>query len=101
MLAVGLDGAVIYANLACAHMLGYDDACVVTGWPVSALLADYAYAAPPDCLAALTVADNAIVDFCHAEGFRIRTVISQLLLRADDQLVLISITDLTESLWAM
>ena len=34
---VGLDGVLIYANPACAHMLVHSDSHVLTGWPLPAL----------------------------------------------------------------
>jgi PAS domain-containing protein len=100
MLAVGLDGVLVYANPACARMLGHNDARVLTGLPLSAVLADHAHTAPRDCVTALKVTGTTIVDLRHADGFRIRTVISApLLLREDDPLLLISITDVTDMLW--
>jgi PAS domain-containing protein len=100
MLAVGLDGMVVYANPACEHMLGHHDANAMEGCPLSAVLADHVDTAPRDCVALLKVTGSTVIDFCDAAGFRVRTVISTpLLLREDDPLLLVSITDVTDLLW--
>jgi PAS domain-containing protein len=100
VLAVGLDGIVVYANPACEHMLGHHAAHALEGCPLSAVLADHADTAPRDCVALLKVTGSTVIDFRDANGFRVRTVISApLLLREDDPLLLISIADVTDLLW--
>ena len=45
-------------------------------------------------------AGTVVIDWLHAEGFAVRTVVSNaLLLRATDPILLISITDITELMW--
>jgi hypothetical protein len=42
-----------------------------------------------------------VIDWLHAEGFPVRTVVSDaLLVRATDPILLITITDLTELMWS-
>jgi hypothetical protein len=42
-----------------------------------------------------------VVDWLHAEGFPVRTVISEtLFIRGADQILLIGMTDITELIWS-
>src|SRR6202012_4078892 len=101
MLATGLDGVVGYPNPAFATMLGHHpDTITLTGQRLSALLAGQSATPPRDCVTALRAADTVIVDWLHAEGFPVRSVISDtLFVRATDQILLIGVTDITELMW--
>lgn len=100
MLAVGLDGVLIYANPAFVRMLGYAATATLSGQSLPTLLSGHPEACPQDCVTALRNAGTTVTDWSHADGFSIHTVISApLLTRADDPIVLISITDISEFLW--
>ena len=100
MLATGLDGVLIYTNPAFATMLGHPDTTTLTEQPLPALLARHSATPPRDCVTALRATDTVVIDWLHAEGFPVRTLVSDsLLVRATDPLLLISITDITELIW--
>ena len=100
-LATGLDGVLIYTNPAFATMLGYPDTTTLTEQPLPALLAGHSATPPRDCVNTLRAAGNVVITWLHAEGFPICTVVSDaLLFRATDRILLISITDITELMWA-
>jgi PAS domain-containing protein len=99
-LAVGLDGVLVYANPAFARMLGHPDTTTLIEQPLPALLAGHSATPPRDCVTALRAAGTVVIDWLHAEGFPIRTMVSDpLLVRATDPILLISITDISELLW--
>jgi PAS domain-containing protein len=101
VLAVGLDGVLIYTNRAFATMLGYPDTITLTDQPLPALLAGHSATPPRDCVTALRAAGIGVIDWLHAEGFPVHTVVSNaLLVRATDRILLISITDITELTWS-
>ena len=102
MLATMLDGIIVYTNPAFAAMLGYPpDTLTLIGKRLSTLLTGQADTSPPDCVTALRAARNVIVDWVHAEGFPVRSVISEsVFVRASDQVVLIGVTDITELAWS-
>jgi len=100
MLATRLDGVVIYANSAFASMLGYADAITLIGRRLPALLAGYSATPPRDCVDVLRAAGTVVVDWVHAEGFPVRSVISDsVFVRATDQIMLLGVTDVTELMW--
>ena len=100
MIAIGLDGVVVYHNPAFATMLGHGPDIALAGYGLPALLDGYSATPPPDCVTALRTANSVIVDWHHAEGFPVRSVISEsLYIRATDQILLFGVTDLTELLW--
>jgi PAS domain-containing protein len=101
MLATGLDGVVVYTNPAFATMLGHHpDTVMLTGQLLPALLIGHPATPPCGCVSALRAAGNAIVNWRHAEGFPVRSVISEtLFFRASDQILLIGVTDITELVW--
>ena len=101
MLATGLDGVVVYTNPAFATMLGHHpDTVMLTGQQLPALLAGHSATSPRDCVTALCAASNVIVDWLHAEGFPVRSVVSEtLFFRVTDQMLLIGVTDITELIW--
>ncbi|WP_163775994.1 PAS domain-containing protein [Mycobacterium cookii] len=102
MLATGLDGVVVYTNPAFAIMLGYHpDTITLTGQQLSALLDGYSATPPRDCVTALRAASTLVVDWLHAEGFPVRSVIFEsVFARATDQILLIGVTDITELMWS-
>lgn len=99
MMGVGSHGEIAYANPACAVMLGYHDARMVTRLDLPKLLSGHEARDPADCLEALRTAD-AIVEWNHDQGYVVRTMLSRpLLVRATDTLLLIGITDVTAWVW--
>ena len=99
---IGLDsdGVLVYANPACAVMLGYPDAAAVLQQPMCALLAGHPLRSREDCLATLRGAGSTVVEWTHTEGFTVHAVVSHpLLLRASDPLQLFTLSDVTELLW--
>jgi hypothetical protein len=100
MLAIGLGGIVVYTNPAFAIMLGHPDTITLTGTPLPALLAGHSATPPHDCVTALRAAGTDVVDWLHAEGFPVRSVVSDpVFVRDTDQVLLIGVTDITELLW--
>ena len=101
ILATGLDGVLTYTNPAFATMLGHPDATTLTEQELPALLAGHSATEPRDCIAALRGVGTVVVDWLHAEGFPVRTLVSDaLLVRATDPILLISITDISEVMWS-
>jgi PAS domain-containing protein len=102
MLATGLDGFVVYTNPAFATLLGHHrDTITLTGKRLPDLLAEHSTTLPGDCVTELRSAHNVIVEWLYAEGFPLRTVISEtLFVRGADQILLIGITDITELIWS-
>jgi PAS domain-containing protein len=103
MLAVRLDGVVVYTNPALATMLGHHPNTVaLIGRPLSELLAGRSATPALDCVAELRATGTMVVDWLHAEGFAVRSVISEtVFVRATDQILLIGITDITELMWTI
>jgi PAS domain-containing protein len=103
LLATGLDGVVIYNNPAFASTLGYHpDTITLIGRRLPALLAGRSSTPPRDCVTALRAAGTLIVDWLHAKGFPIRSVVSDMLfVRGIDQVLLIGVTDITELEWTI
>jgi hypothetical protein len=103
MLAVRLDGVVIYTNPALATMLGHQpNTIALIGRPLPELLAGHSATPPRDCVTALRAASTVVVDWLHAEGFAVRSVISEtVFVRATDQILLIGVTDITELMWTI
>ena len=99
MIGVGLRGDIAYANPACAEMLGYLDAGMVTRLDLPMLLSGHNALDAAECLDTLRTT-NAVVRWNHHQGYTIRTTLSRpLLLRATDTLLLVGITDVTAWLW--
>ncbi|OIN81417.1 PAS domain-containing protein [Mycobacterium malmoense] len=100
-LAVGLDGELIYVNPAFAAMLGYPDANTLTGQPLSRLMAGLAHLPGHDCVTALRAAAGTVAEWCHVDGYHVRTVVSKALLtRVTDPLLLVTLIDVTDVLWS-
>jgi len=96
-----LDGVLIYTNPAFATMLGHPDTTTLSEQQLPALLAGHSATEPRDCVAALRGVGTVVVDWLHAEGFPVRTLVSDaLLVRATDPILLISITDISEVMWS-
>jgi PAS domain-containing protein len=101
ILATGLDGVVIHTNPAFATMLGHPDTTTLSEQKLPALLAGHSATEPRDCVAALRGVGTVVVDWLHAEGFPVRTVVSDaLLVRATDLILMLSITDISEEMWS-
>ena len=99
-LAVGLDGEVIYANPAFASMLGHDDTDTVMGQSLSQMMSGHSFCPAEDCVTALRGAGGGFADWCHADGYNVKTVVSQALLtRRTDPLLLVTVIDVTDALW--
>jgi PAS domain-containing protein len=103
MLAVRLDGVVFYTNPALATMLGYyPDTIALIGQRLPELLAGHSATPPREFVAALRAAGTMVVDWSHAEGFPVRSVIAETaFIRAADQILLICVTDITELMWSI
>jgi len=101
-LAVGLDGVLIYANPACARLLGHADTTTLPGQPLNTLLAGQSHTPPRKCLTLLRTPDaSAVTLWSHADGYSVATLVSPpILIRDDDPLLLITVTDMTEWLWS-
>lgn len=99
-IAVGPDGVLIYANPACSRLFGHAERTALVGQSLSALLVGREHSPPHECLEALRAADGAVIDWFDTDGFPIRTVTSNpLLIRASDPVLLVAITDVTDSMW--
>ncbi len=99
VLGVGLLGEIVYASPAFAEMLGYSDGRAVTRLPLPELLAGHGAVAPSDCLRTLRAADS-VVEWNHRQDYVIQTMVSPpLLLRENDTLLLVGVTDVSDSLW--
>jgi PAS domain-containing protein len=101
IIAVGLDdGAVLYANPAAADLLGYPDAPSVYVHSLSTLMAENPDIPRHDCVAALHQAHGSVVEWNHADGFLVRTIVSRsIFIRDDDPVLLVGLTDTTELSW--
>jgi PAS domain-containing protein len=100
MLAIGLDGVVVYATAACEQLLGYRNGTRLTGQSLPELLVDHSDTTPEDCITLLRV-PKTIVKWQHTDGYPVSTVVSStILLRATDPLMMVSLTDVTEWTWA-
>jgi PAS domain-containing protein len=102
MLATGLDGVVVYTNPAFAILLGHHrDTITLIGKRLPELLAGHSATSPRDCVTALRSDHKMVVDWLHAQGLPVRTVISEtLFVRGADQILLIGITDISELIWS-
>ena len=84
-------------------MLGHQpNAIALIGRPLPELLAGHSATPPRDCVTALRAAGTVVVDWLHAKGFPVRSVISEtVFVRAADQILLIGVTDITELMWTI
>jgi PAS domain-containing protein len=101
VMALGLDGEVIYANPAFAAMLGYPHTGELPEASLPALMAGHASTSPRDCVTELRAAAGRVTDWCHADGYHSHAIVSDALLcRATDSVLLITLTDVTDVLWS-
>jgi PAS domain S-box-containing protein len=97
-LAVAGDGEIVFANTACANMLGYDPDEFAT-LQIRDLF--HALRAAGSVVAALHEYAELVVELAHKDGSIVRARMSKsALLREDDTVVLAAFHDLTEQLWA-
>jgi PAS domain S-box-containing protein len=96
-MAVAEDGAILFANKACADMLGY-----VNGDLAQLRFRDIFHAMPADNSAVRAVRAHAglVVELAHKDGSIVRARMSKsALMRGDDPVALAAFHDLTEQLW--
>ena len=97
VLAIGEDGAILFANKAFAEMLGYPADTVTT-----LQFRQIFHTLPADESAVSVVRAHAdlIVELLHQDGSIVRALMSKsALLRGDDPVALATFQDLTERLW--
>jgi nitrogen-specific signal transduction histidine kinase len=98
MLAVADDGMILFANPACQVMLGAGDTSI-NGQPLNRFL-HVAAAGASDAVAALREAAGQVTTWQHTRDENVKAVVSQpLLMRAEDPILLVGLTDVTELLW--
>jgi PAS domain-containing protein len=101
VIALGLDGEVIYANPAFAKMLGYPDTGGVSEASLPTLMAGRATTSARECVDELRAAAGRVIDWCHVDGYHSHAMVSETLLcRATDPVLLITLTDVTDVLWS-
>jgi PAS domain S-box-containing protein len=96
-LAMARDGIILFANVAFAEMVGYEqDGLAGSVFPEI-------FHAVPVALCALSGVDalaNLVVELRHCEGWTVRARMSNsALMRHDDPVVLVTFDNLTERLW--
>lgn len=95
-LAVGRDGAILFANPAVAALLGFTTQALMS-MTLPNIILDAPAAYP---MTALGECQSRIIGFTHADGWTVRTRMSRSVLwPADDSVFLATLDDLTESLW--
>ena len=96
-LAISRDGTVLFANMAFADMVGYQQD-VLAGSVFQEV-----FQTEPAALCALSGVEalaNLVVELRHREGWTVRARMSKsALMRRDDQVVLVTFENLTERLW--
>ena len=97
VVAIAHDGTILFANLAFAEMLGYDQETVV--W----LKFEQIFQTLPldeSAVSAVRAHADLIVELLHMDGSTVRAKMSKsALLRGDDPVALATFQDLTEQLW--
>jgi PAS domain S-box-containing protein len=96
-LAVDEQGAIVFANGACADMLGYGQEELR-----ELRFSDVFHRLPPEAsaVAAMRAHADAVVELAHKDGSTVRALMSQsALLRGDDPVALATFQDLTAQLW--
>jgi PAS domain S-box-containing protein len=96
-LAIAEDGTIVFANNACAEMLGYGPEELA-----SLRFTDVFQTMPPDesAVAAVRSRANLVVELAHKDGSTVRARMSKSALQRDDDAVaLAAFHDLTEELW--
>ena len=98
-LVIGLDGVVLFANSACAELLGYRNGVTLKGQSLTQILMGESDATPEDCLDLLRTPDT-VVKWLHADGYPIATIAATTIcLRASDRLLMVNLTDVTALVW--
>lgn len=97
VLAIGHDGALVFANSAFSDMVGRAPDEVL------ALTFDEIFHLPPRTENAVSVVQalaNEVVELAHRDGSSVRALMSRsALIRADEDIALATFQDLTEKLW--
>jgi PAS domain S-box-containing protein len=98
VLAIGRDGTILFANRACAAMLGHSLEELLS------LKFDQIFRSPPvddsDAVSVIRAHADLLVELAHADGSIVRATMSKsALLRGDDPVALATFHDLTEQLW--
>jgi PAS domain S-box-containing protein len=97
VLAIGQDGAILFANAAFAEMLGYS-ADAVAALQFNEIFQTAPVDQPPVSIVHAYAGE--IVALMHADGTVVRAKMSKsALLREDDLMALATFDDLTEQLW--
>ena len=100
VIAADSGGELSYVNPAFASMLGHPDTADLVNRPVSTFLFGREDSPAAECVEMLRDSRGGLVDWSHAEGFAVRTLVSKsMLLRSVDPLLLISLADMTEWFW--
>ena len=98
-IAIDEDGIIAFANSACHTMLGYDDLSIV-GRSLTEFLGIRPTAAA-EAVSNLRNAAGTTTVWAHPANGILKVVASQpLLLRADDPVTLVTLTDVTDWLWS-
>jgi PAS domain S-box-containing protein len=96
-LAIAENGSIVFANTACADMLGYDQDELAT-LKFRDIFFTLPVAASP--VAAVHSHAELVVELAHKDGSIVRARMSRsALMRGDDRVVLAAFDDLTEQLW--
>ncbi|MEO3759413.1 PAS domain-containing protein [Mycobacterium sp. B14F4] len=97
VLAIGLDGSILFVNVAFAEMLGYT-ADAVTSLNFIEIFQTAPIDEPP--VSVVRAYAGEIVSLLHADGSVVRAKMSKsALMREDDAMALATFEDLTEQLW--
>jgi PAS domain S-box-containing protein len=95
-LAVADDGGIVFANTACAEMLGYSQE-ELTSMNFQSL---FRALGENSAVATVRAFADVIVELQHRDGSAVRARVSKSALqRGDDQVALATFQDLTEQLW--
>ena len=99
VIGVGLLGEIVYTSPAFAEMLGYSDGRAITRVPLPELLTGHDAVAKSDCLRTLRAAGS-VVEWNRLQDYVIHTMVSPpLLVRENDTLLLVGVTDVSDLLW--
>jgi len=99
-IVVGLDGLVVYANPACERMLGYHTARTLEGQSLAALLIRQSATSPEEWIELLRDPD-AVTMWNHSDGYPVAALASDaMLLPAIDPMLIVSLTDISDRVWA-
>lgn len=100
VIAVSGHGELAYANPAFATMMGHSDTAALTGRFLPELMVGREGQPAQASAEALGAARGTLVEWRHAEGYVVSTMVSDsMLMRSTDPLLLVSLHDMTEGLW--